>query len=746
MQTVEEGDLANIPLRDVMNIVWRRKWVMVQTFVLVATVGVLTAFLGKPVYSTGARLMVDLSSGPFWAQVDGRSPLAPLMVMRQQGSIESQLAILNSRPFRQRLMAKLPPEVKAADVSLDYKLMPATTIINVKAEGANPRATAAWANVAAQEFVALTDETNKSAITSTREYLERTNAKAERDLVSIERQLLDFAKRTDMAGNESERTVRLQDAMLVEGKARDVSTELVALEAKVSELKLRLAREPETVKESHAQANPEYDNLHTQMATLKGERAVAASLYQPSSAKLKSLDAQIESLQSAISQTKPILTEKFDKPNPERERVATQLKEAELMRDATLASHHQLNGEAMDKTKRVANFVPWQIELAQLQRQRTLAERTYMDFSEKLRDLRVRERAMSASARVLEDASVPSVPFKPDRMRHVGLSFCLALVLGAAMAFLQEHLDDRISTAVDIERVAGLPTIGVVPVLAQGERPLLTNIGMFSTFTESYRALRTSLQYSAVDAPIRTLAVTSAHPKEGKSTTSANLALAITYQDNRVVLIDADMRQPSIHRMFGLESKPGLSDVLVGAISLEEALHETAIKGLKVLTAGALPPNPAELLNSQAMRDLLDRLADEYDLVVIDTPPVLPVTDSQVIAGFVDGMVLVVEAGETRQTAVKRAAELLSQTRCRMLGAVLNKIDQSKKGFNYYYYYRGGYTAYPYAPLDRKGGNGGPGSGNGSSNGSGGSRVPAALALDDPLPPRRSGSPDHFLE
>jgi capsular exopolysaccharide synthesis family protein len=165
-------------------------------------------------------------------------------------------------------------------------------------------------------------------------------------------------------------------------------------------------------------------------------------------------------------------------------------------------------------------------------------------------------------------------------------------------------------------------------------------------------------------------------------------------QGKRVILVDADLRRPSVHRMFRVEAEPGLTSVLADEISLEDALHSTSIEGFKVLTAGPLPPNPPELLNSQAMMDLLERFKEHADLVVFDTPPTIPVTDSQVIASHVDGVVLVVEAGQSRKATLKHARDLLERTHGRLLGVVLNKIDQSAKGYYYHYYYRGGYRKY----------------------------------------------------
>ncbi len=270
----------------------------------------------------------------------------------------------------------------------------------------------------------------------------------------------------------------------------------------------------------------------------------------------------------------------------------------------------------------------------------------------------------------------------------------MGLLLGVGFAFLQEFLDDRVNTAEDIERLTALPTLGVVPTIPADTRPVLIGKDALSPVTESYRALRTSVHFSAIDSPVRTLLVTSPHAGEGKSVTSTNTAIAMALEGKRVILVDADLRRPSIYKLLELPQQPGLTSVGAGDVTLEEALQEIPVPGLRVLTSGPLPPNPAELLNSHAMLSLIDRLLELADVVIFDTPPLIPVTDTQVLAAHIDGAILVVEAGSARKAAVKHARDLLQQSRVRILGVVLNKIDQTQKGYYYHYYYRGGYGKY----------------------------------------------------
>ena len=208
-----------------------------------------------------------------------------------------------------------------------------------------------------------------------------------------------------------------------------------------------------------------------------------------------------------------------------------------------------------------------------------------------------------------------------------------------------------------------------------------------SPIAEQFRTIRTNIQFSSVDEELQTMIVTSSGPAEGKSTTTANMAVVFAQQGKRVLLIDADLRKPTVHYTFRTENHIGLSNVLTRQASLEEAVTVTAQDKLWVLPSGPIPPNPSELLGSKGMQTLLEQAKDDYDVIILDTPPVLAVTDAQVLANLADGVVLVVSSGKTEIDAAKKAKELLESAKAKILGVVLNnkKVQDSQ----YYYYYGG---------------------------------------------------------
>lgn len=221
--------------------------------------------------------------------------------------------------------------------------------------------------------------------------------------------------------------------------------------------------------------------------------------------------------------------------------------------------------------------------------------------------------------------------------------------------------------------------------LANNIRHLIAKINPKSPISEQYRTVRTNIQFSSVDEEIKSLLVTSSGPSEGKSSTTANLAVVYAQQGKRVLLIDADLRKPTMHYTFRLDNLRGLSNVLVGEMAMEEAVNRTDIETLDVMSCGPIPPNPSELLASRKMQTFLKEATLSYDLIIFDTPPVLAVTDAQILANLVDGSILVVRSGSTEIEPAQKAKEALLPAQAKLLGVVLN--GREKKASNYYYYY-----------------------------------------------------------
>ncbi len=259
---------------------------------------------------------------------------------------------------------------------------------------------------------------------------------------------------------------------------------------------------------------------------------------------------------------------------------------------------------------------------------------------------------------VTEPATIPERPIRPRTRTNVMLAMIVGALIGLGIAFLVEYLDDTIKTPDDVSRVSGLSTLGAIARLKEsgGSRQLVAWLRTKAPESEAYRTLRTNIQFSSVDRPIRSLLVTSSSPGEGKSTTTANLAVVLAQTGQRVIVVDTDLRRPVLHKVFGVPNNVGLTNALLAGenVSLDGYLQPTETETLSVLTSGPIPPNPSEMLGSHRMAHLVSVLSQAADIVLFDSPPVLAVTDAVVMARHVDGVVLVVDAGHTRNTPWSR--------------------------------------------------------------------------------------------
>jgi capsular exopolysaccharide synthesis family protein len=296
--------------------------------------------------------------------------------------------------------------------------------------------------------------------------------------------------------------------------------------------------------------------------------------------------------------------------------------------------------------------------------------------------------------RVAQPALVPTTPIAPSPLRNAVLAGLLGLLAFGALVWLIEYLDDTVKTPEDLS-AAGLATaLGVVPRqrLAKDAPNQLTTIAApRSQISEAYRLIRTNLEFAALDRPLRAVLVTSANPGEGKSTTASNVAVVLAQAGKRVILLDADLRRPSLHRIFNSRNHTGLTTMLLREnADPDDFLQPTSVEGLVLLSSGPIPPNPAELLSSGRFSSLLQRLEEAADIVIVDSPPVLAVADPIVLASRVDGTLVVVDTQKTRAGALRQAQESLAKSGTTMLGGILNKLGKNA-GSYYYYYYRGYY-------------------------------------------------------
>jgi exopolysaccharide transport family protein len=444
-----------------------------------------------------------------------------------------------------------------------------------------------------------------------------------------------------------------------------------------------------------SQASSLLESLRGKEADLKIQAAELNTQFGPSYPKLAQLNNQIKEVDGQI------LTE--------TRKVGGKIKGQYM---AALQRENMLH-DALEKQKQEANKLNESaIEYSLLKRDLDSNRQLYEGLLEKLKEAGVSAGLRSNNFRIVDVARVPVAPIEPNIPRNLSFAFMLGLTSGVGLAFLLEGLDNTVRTTEQAQSISGLPPLGMIPLGSRSTRDganqkrlviatskeaveLITQVRPQSQMAESYRALRTSLLLSNLGAPPKVIMVTSALPQEGKTTTSINCAVVLAQKGIRVLLIDADLRRPSIHKTLGMGPRSGLSNVLTGSSTLEQSITRTSIlPNLDVLPAGTPPPNPAELLASTNMRDVLDQLRGRYDHIVVDTPPALSVTDAVVLSPRADAIVLVIRSGQTTKQALRRSRDILAQVNAKVSGVLLNAVDLSSPDYYYYYEYQGKYARY----------------------------------------------------
>ncbi|MFV1948571.1 MAG: polysaccharide biosynthesis tyrosine autokinase [Anaerolineales bacterium] len=320
----------------------------------------------------------------------------------------------------------------------------------------------------------------------------------------------------------------------------------------------------------------------------------------------------------------------------------------------------------------------------------TLAQyqNTYSGLLQSYEEVRTKEAGSISSIVQVEPASPPEEPVRPRIVTNTALAGVVGAMLAAGFVFLFDALDNTVKNPDQIESVTGLSVIGMVPIYPVEQGSPIAILQPRHPSVEAFRVLRTNLKYTSVDKKILKIMVTSAEPEVGKTELATNLAVVFAQSGNEVMLIDADLRRPKVHHRFGLENRTGLSRVFRrGSDQMDEVvIRNTDLPKLSILTTGPLPPNPSELLGSEKMGDILNSYCNQLDYLIIDTPPILAVTDAIIISQLVDGVLLVVKPGETQIRALKQAVDRLRQVNANLLGVVLNKIPKNGRSYYYEYY------------------------------------------------------------
>ncbi len=400
--------------------------------------------------------------------------------------------------------------------------------------------------------------------------------------------------------------------------------------------------------------------------------------------------------------------------------VATEEQIAKVERDRARALEDYVNtfilefeGQRTRKAALERTIEPLTAEMAGMAKVKNLVDEKQAEIGRQQEDKRAAMRMLETltagsfqerdAVRVVSRASEPSIPFRPNQTTNMVIGALFGVIGGIALAFLLDYMDDTIRTKEELAKIADVPLLGIVPNIEARKtevqkKDLYAYAQPKSTISEAYRGVRTALTLSSQGPQQKTLLLTSAGPREGKTTTAINLATVLAYAGQKTLLLDADLRKPRIHKSFDVPNTKGLTNLIVGDDDPAAYCQPTQVKGVDVLPSGPIPPNPSELLGRPRMREILERLRERYDNVIVDTPPIGAVTDAAVLATMVDGVILVVHAGKTRRQIVARGVEQLRYVNAKIVGVILNNLRLARSRYypgyyHYYYYYASHYGA-----------------------------------------------------
>jgi capsular exopolysaccharide synthesis family protein len=524
-------------------------------------------------------------------------------------------------------------------------------------------------------------------------------------LESDENALQGFKEEHDLPSttiNEASNMVRLEMQEYDTALTR-IRSKKEELQARYTELSKVSAENPDQLPDSELLSSPFLQSLRSQ--------------YQ------EALKEQNTLLAEGKGENHPLVRRAAEKIATTRKALLAEVRNIQgaVERDLAIAIREEAGGEALfeNARKRAVEINLQEIGYRRLDRAREQNEKLYAMLLQRMKEADLARMMRVNNIRLVDEALEPKVPIRPKTTLNVGLGLMLGLLLGVAVSWLRVRLDVSIKTPADLESELGLTFLGLIPEVdgsdevrygRRGHRrrrapkeadgglhELVVHQRPLSGVAEAARAVRTNLMFMSPDRPYRRLLVTSAAPSEGKTTIACSIAIALAQGGQRVCIVDCDLRRPRLHRIFGRAGDAGVTNVLVGDATLEDVTQPTHIKNLWSVPAGPTPPNPADVLHSERFRVLLEELSERFDRVIIDSPPLIAVTDSAIISRLADGTVFVVRAFRTSKHVSAQGLRVLRDVDAHVVGAVLNAVNLNRHEYTYYYHYyyykREGYRA-----------------------------------------------------
>lgn len=688
-------------IRQYWRILYRRRWIVLAIVAACLALAVLLSMLTQRQYTATTRIQVAREAAKV-IDIQGVEDEENSGVSAE--FYQTQYALLKSRTLSEAVVRSLGLADNHLFLALydegkieDIKALPrerrfalatgmvnqntivspvrGSSIIDVQVEAPNPVMAATIANEVAENFIETNLSRRFEATAYARQFLQNRLNSVRSKLEESERRASEYARAQGL--------IRIASAG---GGGGQMSSEQSLASADLAQLssQLALARAERERAEGDFRANSggnaaasslsnvAVNELRGQRSTLTAELRKLESDFGPEYPKVRALRAQVAELNRQISSEQGVVTTS----------VASNLRDK--FRQA-LASEEGLQARVNGLKTAVLDQQQRSIQFNIIQRDVDTNRALYEALLQRFKEIGVAGGVGTNNVSIVDRALPPGTPSSPNLPLNLMLGLMLGLVLGAGAAFVLEQLSESVILPAEFQRKLGIPLLGSTPATkGQVSAKLLES---HSELSEAYFSILTAVQFSTSKGAPKTISVTSSQAGEGKSTTAMALARGLASVGARVLMIDADMRNPSVHRQLGVPMGRGLSDMLTGHAELGELLHSTDVKGLNVMIAGPIPPNPAELLAGDAMARVIREASEQFDHVVIDSPPVLGLADAPLIARATEGTVFVVESGKTRSSQARQAVERLFGVRAHVLGAVLTKLDSRNSGYGYGYGY-----------------------------------------------------------
>lgn len=742
-----EVDDGQMSLRGTLRLIRKRKWLVAAITIIVTSLVALQMYRTPSTYKASTLVEVDketplqLKQGELVVQSDDPDSVKTTMLMVKsdpvlQATVE-KLGLDNNQKFlhpgeekplseaagslvasifhrarkvdnaEQDLLAVKEAELDPAkrtdalasklepDLSVD--LVRDTRALSISYTSTDPQLAADIANGVAQSFIDIKFKGQTEQYTNTSEWLDRSTRELKAGVEKAEQALATYTKEHSIFSADNKETLTTAKLTHLHDQATRAATDRMLKQSVYDEVKAgRVSSLPE------AYLDPKLQAIQKTVGDLETQKAQLSVKFGPANPRVVEVTEQIASLKEQLNSGLKGLEEKL---KGDYERAA----EDEKSLNTALAAAQ------VDAVKENQDGIQYNI----LKQELDTAKSLYTEFLQKTHQANLEVAQQHSNIHVIQPAKPPTEPIGPKRALSILGGFLASFGGSILLVFAMERLDDSLRTTEDVSRYIQLPTMGVIPLIGSESMKRLAakakkwaaskaiaprnggsdmvmpglqlRFDAYSAAAEAYRALRTSVLLSCAGAPPKKLLITSSQPGEGKTTTAINTAISLAQLGSPVLIIDCDLRKPSVHRCLGVTNEKGLSTYLSGGMDAEAMILRTTVPNLSVLPSGPIPPNPAELLSSEKMRQMLDGVSEKYAHILIDSPPLINVTDPVILSTMADGVMIVVSWGKSSRDLVRRVRQELISVGAKIFGVVLNGVDLRRDGYgeDYYRYYSG---------------------------------------------------------